>query len=182
MSRIGKQPVIIPDGVTVKIGFPDVAITGPRGSLGLKLHPHVNVAEVDKTLVVTVANPDDVNDRALWGLFRRLLDNAIIGVTKEFSRSLEFVGVGYKVSVAGQIVTINVGFSHPVVVNLPAGVSASVEKNTLTLTGNDKQVVGEMAAQIRRIRKPEPYKGKGIKYSDEHIRRKAGKAAKAVGK
>lgn len=182
MSRIGKQPILIPDGVTATVAKSSVTIAGPRGSLTVALHDHVRVAQADNNLIIHVSDPTNGGDRALWGLFNRLLNNAVTGVTKGFSKSLELVGVGYKVAVAGQEVTLNVGYSHPVVITLPVGISAVVEKNTLTLNGNDKQVVGELAAQIRRVRKPEPYKGKGIKYTDEVIRRKAGKAAKAVGK
>ena len=130
---------------------------------------------------VGVGGREEKSDRALWGLFRNLIRNMVEGVTVGFKKSLEFVGVGYKVSVSGQNLTLNVGFSHPINFTLPAGVTASVEKNILTLEGNDKQSVGEVAASIRRLRKPEPYKGKGIKYTNEILRRKAGKAAKAVG-
>jgi large subunit ribosomal protein L6 len=180
MSRIGRKPIQIPQGVDVTIGDALVQIKGPKGALSVALHPHVKaLLSPDRILTVEVGNTEDINDRALWGLFRKLLANAVEGVQKPFEVKLEFIGVGYRVSVAGTKIQMEVGFSHPIEYQLPEGVSASVEKNTLTLTGIDKQAVGETAARIRRIRPPEPYKGKGIKYSDEVIRRKAGKAAKA---
>lgn len=182
MSRIGKQPVVLPDGVTATIDGRLLTIKGSRGELRQELHPAVIVEERDRALHVTVVHEDDVNERALWGLFRNLVRNMVQGVTTGFSKQLEFIGVGYKVAVNGNKVNMSVGFSHPVEVVLPEGITATADKNTLTIQGNDKQAVGEVAAGIRRIRKPEPYKGKGIKYSDEVIRRKAGKAAKAVGK
>ncbi len=186
MSRIGKKPVQIPAGVTVEATETQVRVKGPKGSLELALHPRVRVERrKDETLgdvlEVKVKDENDKKDRSLWGLFQRLLTNMVMGVTKGYEKSLEFVGVGYKVNVAGKVVKMDVGFSHEVDFPLPAGVEAKVDKNTLTLAGIDKQLVGETAANIRRIRKPEPYKGKGIKYVDEVIRRKAGKSAKAAG-
>ena len=184
MSRIGKKPIQIPAGVTVDLKDQAVSVKGPKGSLALVAHPHVILErKKDETLgdimTVDVKNPDSQKDKALWGLTNRLIANLISGVTKGFEKGLEFNGVGYKVSVAGKTVKMDVGFSHEVDFPLPAGIDAKVDKNTLTLTGIDNQLVGETAARIRRIRKPEPYKGKGIKYVDETIRRKAGKAAKA---
>lgn len=180
MSRIGRKPISIPNGVDVNVSGGTVSIKGPKGLLSVETHPNVTVAVTpERTIVVTVANEEDVKDRALWGLFRNLIANAILGVEKPFEKKLEFIGVGYRVSVQGNTVQMEVGFSHPVNFSLPEGVAASVEKNILTLAGIDKQLVGETAAQIRRVRPPEPYKGKGIKYIDETIRRKAGKAAKA---
>ncbi|MCR4278751.1 MAG: 50S ribosomal protein L6 [bacterium] len=179
MSRIGKQPIPILDTVTVTVENSDVHVKGPKGELTVSIHPKISVRmENDpKQIFVEVGNPDDRKERALWGLMRQLIANAVLGVTTFFERSLEFVGVGYKVSTTGSEVHMEVGFSHPVDFVLPKGVEAKVEKNILTLFGADKQAVGEAAAQIRRIRPPEPYKGKGIKYTDEVIRRKAGKAA-----
>jgi len=179
MSRIGKQPIPILDSVTVTVEKSEVHVKGPKGELTVSIHPNVSVRleNEPKQIVVEVVNPDDRNDRALWGLTRQLIANAVQGVTTFFERSLEFVGVGYKVSTTGTEVNMEVGFSHPVLFQLPKGVEAKVEKNILTLSGASKQVVCEMAARIRRIRPPEPYKGKGIKYTDEVIRRKAGKAA-----
>ena len=186
MSRIGKKPIQITAGVTVDVNGKDIGVKGPKGALALKLPPHVAVAKakdekLGEILAVTVKDENDKNDRALWGLSNRLIANMIQGVTKGYEKSLEFVGIGFKVAVAGRKVKMDVGFSHEVEFDLPAGIEAKVDKNTLALSGIDKQLVGETAARIRRIRKPEPYKGKGIKYVDEVVRRKAGKAAKAAG-
>ena len=181
MSRIGKKPIQIPSGVDVQVSDSELRVKGPKGELKLALHPHVRLERAGETLTVTVKDENDKKDRALWGLFNRLAANLVVGVTKGYEKSLEFVGVGYKVSVAGKTVKMDVGFSHEVDFPLPAGIDAKADKNTLTISGIDKQLVGETAARIRRIRKPEPYKGKGIKYVDEVIRRKAGKAAKATG-
>jgi large subunit ribosomal protein L6 len=186
MSRIGKKPIQIPSGVDVQVSDMEVRVKGPKGELKLPLHRHVRVAREKQegqgdVLTVSVTDENDKKDRALWGLFNRLIANLVVGVTKGYEKSLEFVGVGYKVNMAGKTVKMDVGFSHEVDFPLPAGIEGKVDKNTLTLTGIDKQLVGETAARIRRIRKPEPYKGKGIKYVDEVIRRKAGKAAKATG-
>lgn len=180
MSRIGRKPIQIPQGVDVTIDKSLVTVKGPKGTLSVALHPHVKaVMSPDRVLTVEVSDTESIDDRALWGLFRKLISNAVEGVQKPFEVKLEFIGVGYRVSVAGTKVQMEVGFSHPIEYQLPEGVTASVEKNTLLIVGIDKQLVGETAARIRRIRPPEPYKGKGIKYSDETIRRKAGKAAKA---
>jgi large subunit ribosomal protein L6 len=186
MSRIGKKPIQIPAGVTVDLQDSQVKVKGPKGSLELTLHPHVRVERrkdevLGDVLDIKVKNEESTGDRSLWGLSQRLVSNLVEGTTKGYEKSLEFVGVGYKVSVAGKTVKMDVGFSHEVDFPIPAGIEAKADKNTLILTGIDKQLVGETAARIRRIRKPEPYKGKGIKYSDEVIRRKAGKAAKAAG-
>lgn len=159
-----------------------VIVKGPKGELFATLAENVSAVLADNTVTVMVRDPELHTDRALWGLWRNLLRNMVEGVTTGFSKTLEFIGVGYKIAVSGQALTMNVGFSHPVVRTLPVGVTAVVDKNMLTLSGIDKQLVGEIAAQIRRIRKPEPYKGKGIKYTTETVRRKAGKAVKAVGK
>jgi large subunit ribosomal protein L6 len=180
MSRIGRKLITIPSGVAVAVAGSSVTVKGPKGALAVALHPHVK-AEVtpEKTIVVTVKDPEAIEDRALWGTSRKIIANAVEGVVKPFEKKLEFIGVGYRVAVGGNAVTMDVGFSHPVKIDLPAGISASVDKNVLTLAGIDRQLVGETAARIRRVRPPEPYKGKGIKYSDEVVRRKAGKAAKA---
>jgi large subunit ribosomal protein L6 len=186
MSRIGKKPIAIPAGVDVTVGAGTVTVKGPKGTLTRAVHPHVTVAvaagESGKEVAVTVQDPADVRDRALWGLFRTLIANMLAGVTKGFEKKLEVIGVGYKVAGGGAKITLEVGFSHPVEVALPAGITGTVEKNLITLAGADKELVGETAARLRRIRPPEPYKGKGIKYVDETIRRKAGKAAKAGAK
>lgn len=178
MSRIGKQPVTISAGVELGVKDRVVSVKGPKGALTFALHPHATVVIEGGTATVSVKNPEDKKDNALWGTTRQLIENMIQGVTIGFTKKLEAIGVGYKAAAAGPKLTLEVGFSHPVVVNMPAGISVAVEKNTISISGIDKQMVGEVAAQIRRIRKPEPYKGKGIKYIDEVIRRKAGKAAK----
>lgn len=182
MSRIGKKPIPIPSGVTVVIEGQTIRVKGSKGELTRAFHPHVTVREDAGNLLVSVADPDDGDDRALWGLTRRLLANMIDGVTKGYAKKLELVGVGYRAGIAGQKLTLHLGFSHPVDFMLPAGITASVDKNTfLTLLGTDKELLGNVAARIRALRKPEPYKGKGIKYEGEIIRRKLGKAAKAAG-
>ena len=177
MSRLGKQPIILPTGVTCEVNADLVLVKGPKGELTQKLAPMVKLAVDSQSISVSVEEPEDKRQRALWGLFRSLLNNLVQGVTVGFSKTLEINGVGYKVSGSGQQLNFSLGFSHPVIFNLPAGVSASVNGNQVTLSGLDKQLVGEMAAQIRRLRPPEPYKGKGIKYLNEIIRRKAGKTA-----
>jgi large subunit ribosomal protein L6 len=175
MSRIGKQPIAIPSGVEVTIGKDMINVKGPKGALGTPAHEKILVAKEGDHLVLTRAD-DSRTARAQHGLRRTLLSNCVLGVTKGFEKVLEVVGVGYKVQVQGKNVVLTVGFSHPVEFPLPAGVEAKAEGNKLTLTGIDKQAVGEVAAQIRRVRPPEPFKGKGIKYADETIRRKAGKS------
>lgn len=186
MSRIGKKPILLPAGVDFSVAGSTVTVKGPKGTLTRELHPHVSVSlkEEDghKVVILHVADEERVRDRALWGLFRALLQNMVLGVTTGFEKKLEVIGVGYKVAGGGTKITLDVGYSHPVVVDLPAGITGTVEKNTITLSGNNNELLGETAARIRRIRKPEPYKGKGIKYTTEVIRRKAGKAAKAGAK
>ncbi len=180
MSRIGKKPIPLAAGVEATITPDLVTVKGPKGTLTVPIHRDVTVTleGEPKTLVVHVKDENDGTQRGLWGLTRQLLANAVDGVQKPYEKSLEFVGVGFRVALAGpQKLTIEVGFSHPVEFALPEGIEAKVDKQILTLSGIDKQLVGEMAAQIRRIKPPEPYKGKGIKYTDEVIRRKAGKAA-----
>jgi len=179
MSRIGKKAIALPATVEAAVQTDHVAVKGPKGSLDVVIHPHAHVAwdESARELTVTVDKPDDVTDRALWGLMRQLLNNAIIGVQKPFEKSLEFNGVGFRVALEGKKLKMEVGFSHSVLFDLPEGIQAAVEKQIVTLSGIDKQLVGETAARIRRVRPPEPYKGKGIKYTTETIRRKAGKTA-----
>lgn len=180
MSRIGKKPITIPAGVTLTIQLPTVTAKGSKGELKVSLHPHVSVTQADGLLTVTVKHPEEKFDRSLWGLSRALIANAIIGVTDGFEKRMEVNGVGYKAVVKGQTLELALGYSHPIIHALPAGISAKVEKNVIIISGIDKQLVGETAAQIRAYRKPEPYKGKGIKYADEVIRRKAGKVVKAA--
>jgi len=175
MSRIGKKPVPIPAGVEVKVGADAVQIKGPKGSLSTPVHPSVTYVLEGNEMLVSRVDESRVAC-AQHGLRRTLLANCVEGVTVGFKKTLEVIGVGYKVAVQGKSVVLTVGFSHPVEYALPQGVDAVVEGNKLHLTGIDKQLLGEVAAQIRRVRPPEPYKGKGIKYIEEHIRRKAGKS------
>ncbi len=181
MSRIGKLPIPLPDGVTVQLNGQAVSITGPKGTLDFTIHPRVTLTVGEKELTVSVKNTELQNDRALWGLTRMLVANMVTGVTTGFQKQLEINGVGFKAAVAGKKLTLNLGFSHPIEYAIPEGITMTVEKNLLTVAGIDKQLVGETAAKIRAFKKPEPYKGKGIKYTTETIRRKAGKVVKATG-
>jgi len=177
MSRIGKNPIIIPAGVEVKLTGDVIEVKGPKGSLSQKIHPQVKVEVTAEAVQVKIADENDKSQRALWGLFGSLIRNMIEGVTNGFTKKLEINGVGMKYAVAGNKVNLNVGFSHPVVYDIPAGIAIAVEANVMTISGIDKQLVGETAAQIRKIKKIEPYKGKGIKYVGEAFVKKAGKAA-----
>lgn len=175
MSRIGKLPISIPNGVEIKIGADELEVKGPKGSLRTPLSPLLNY-EIDNGHLVISRIKDNRESRSQHGLRRALAANCVEGVTKGFSKSLEVIGIGYRVAVKGNLVELSVGYSHPVLVDLPDGIKATVDGQTLTLSGIDKELVGETAAKIRRIRKPEPYKGKGIKYANETIRRKVGKS------
>jgi large subunit ribosomal protein L6 len=178
MSRIGRLPIDIPAGVDVVIDGQSVTVKGPKGELSLVVAAPIKVALEENQVLVT--RPDDEREsRSLHGLTRSLINNQIIGVTQGYSKGLEIVGTGYRVAQKGSGVEFALGFSHPVNVEPPAGISFSVEgNNKVTVTGIDKQAVGEVAANIRKIRKPEPYKGKGIRYAGEVVRRKAGKSGK----
>ena len=181
MSRIGKLPVAIPSGVEVKLGDEVIKVKGPKGELSTPVCTLLAYALENGT--VTITRRDESREaRAQHGLRRTLLANCVEGVTKGFAKTLEVIGVGYRVAVKGNVVEMALGFSHPVLVELPAGLTAKAEGQKLTLMGVDKELVGEMAAKIRRLRKPEPYKGKGIKYETEIIRRKAGKSGGKGGK
>ena len=180
MSRIGKKPIKIPEGVDVKIDNNSVTVTGSKGELSQKFRPEVNFEIKDGMVFVKVNNSEEKNGRALWGLSRALLANMIVGVSQGFEKKLEVTGVGYRASVSGKKLILNVGYSHPVEFDIPENIEIKVEKNIIIVSGVDKQLVGEVAARIRDIRKPEPYKGKGIKYADEVIRRKAGKVVKTA--
>lgn len=182
MSRIGKKPVVLPSGVTADRAGDVLTVKGPKGSLTLQVHPLVQVEVSGSEILVSVPKPDNKQQRALWGLFRSLVQNMAVGVTAGFEKKLEVNGVGFKVAVVGKNLNLQLGFSHPIDVAIPAGLDVVVEKNVITVTGIDKQLVGQFAANVRELKKPEPYKGKGIKYSDETILRKAGKVVKAVGK
>jgi large subunit ribosomal protein L6 len=179
MSRIGKQPIEVPSGVQIDIADGNVVtVTGPRGSLTSTMHPDMKIASDDG--VITVQRPDDEGfHRSLHGLTRSLLANMVDGVTKGFEKRLQIVGVGYRAAMKGGDLEIAAGYSHPVVVPQPDGIEFEVPTPTqIVVRGNDKQQVGEIAANIRKVRKPEPYKGKGIRYEGEYVRKKAGKAAK----
>lgn len=175
MSRIGKQPIPVPNGVEVKIDGAMLNVKGPRGALTTPLADCLDYALSGEEIVITRKDESRIA-RAQHGLRRTLLSNCIDGVSKGFTKTLEVQGVGYRVAVKGNMVELALGFSHPVVVELPAGIEAKAEGAKLTLTGNSKELVGETAARIRRLRKPEPYKGKGIRYENEQVRRKVGKS------
>ncbi len=176
MSRIGRQPIPVPSGVKVQIGDGSVTVTGPKGTLERTLLPVVEVQQENGTLVV-LARDGSKRTNAFRGMTRSLVNNMVIGVTQGFQRKLVVEGVGYRVSVSGSTLTLNVGYSNPVEFVLPDGVSARVDRNEIILESIDKELLGQTAAKIRAVRKPEPYKGKGIRYEDEHIVRKVGKAA-----
>ena len=175
MSRIGKQPIALSKGVEVKLASGIINVKGPKGSLDTPAADCLDYAINDTEIVITRKDESRLA-RAQHGLRRTLLANCVEGVEKGFSKTLEVIGVGYKVAVKGNTVELALGFSHPVLVDLPKGIDAKVEGQKLTLSGIDKELVGEIAARIRRLRKPEPYKGKGIRYENEYVRRKVGKS------
>ncbi|NHI17750.1 50S ribosomal protein L6 [Microbacterium excoecariae] len=178
MSRIGRLPIDIPAGVEVKIDGQSVAVKGPKGEFALEVAEPIQ-AKIEENQVLVTRPDDERESRALHGLTRTLINNSIIGVTQGYSKSLEIVGTGYRVQQKGSNLELALGFSHPVVIEPPAGITFAVEGNTrITVSGISKQAVGECAANIRKIRKPEPYKGKGVRYAGEQVRRKAGKAGK----
>jgi large subunit ribosomal protein L6 len=181
MSRIGKKPIVIPSGVKLEQKGNILSVSGSKGVLQLEVHPKVTLTISEKEAVVDVGNKADKRQKALWGLFRSLVQNMVDGVTKGFEKKLEVIGVGFKVATQGQKLVMALGFSHPVEVEIPKDLQVTVDKNTISISGADKQKVGQFAAEIRELKKPEPYKGKGIKYSDEVILRKAGKVVKVVG-
>jgi large subunit ribosomal protein L6 len=175
MSRIGKKPVVVPKGVTLDLQGQTVAVKGPKGELRRTLHPEMKLAVADGNF--TVARPsDEAKHKALHGLSRTLVQNMIDGVTKGFTKTLEIQGVGYKAEAKPYGVNLIVGFSHPVKYEAPKGIKISVENNTVVkIEGADKEIVGQVAAELRAVRPPEPYKGKGVRYQGEQVRRKAGK-------
>ena len=177
MSRIGKQPIQIPSGVTITVDPDFVTVAGGKGTLKQFTMPGVTVTVEGDTAVVTRENDEAVN-RSKHGLMRTLVSNMVVGVSKGFEKKLEITGVGYRVNLQGSDLKFNLGFSHDVIYKLPQGITAAIEQNTVTVSGIDKQQVGQVAAEIRALKKPEPYKGKGIKYSDERILRKSGKSGK----
>ncbi len=178
MSRIGRMPVVVPSGVDVTVDGRDVTVKGPKGSLRMEVCAPIDVKHGDG--VITVTRPSDEGEiRALHGLSRSLIANMVTGVTAGYAKTMEIVGVGYRVQAKGKDLEFALGFSHPVVVSPPDGINFRVEAPTrFVVEGIDKQLVGEVAANIRKLRKPDPYKGKGVRYSGEVIRRKAGKAGK----
>ena len=179
MSRIGKKPIAIPAGVEVKLDGSTVTVKGPKATLTREVHPNMTVKiEGDE---IIVERPDDQKqNRALHGLTRSLIANMVEGSNTGFSKVLEVNGVGYRAAVQGKTLVLTVGYSHPVEMEIPEGLSAEVNGNKITISGADKQKVGQFAAEVREKRPPEPYKGKGIKYETEHIRRKEGKAGKSA--
>ena len=175
MSRKGKMPIPVPKGVEVKISGETVAVKGPNGNLTQDVKPTCTVV-LDAEQVLVTPNGDD--NRKFQGLYRTLIDNMIIGVTKGYEKQLKMIGVGYRAAVQGNMLDLQVGLSHPSKLEIPQGIKVSVEKNTMiTIAGSDKQLVGQFAANVRAVRPPEPYQGKGIRYVDEFVRRKAGKSA-----
>lgn len=177
MSRVGKQPIAIPSGVTITVDDNKVTINGSKGSLEQFTMPGIKIRQEDNSLIVERDNDERLN-RARHGLMRSLLNNMVTGVSQGFEKKLEINGVGYRVQQQGTDLKLNLGFSHDVIYKIPTGITASVEQNTITISGIDKQQVGQVAAEIRALKKPEPYKGKGIKYVDERIIRKSGKSGK----
>lgn len=175
MSRIGKKPVPLPKGVTATVDGKLVKVKGPKGELSVKLVPQVD-AKVEADGITVTPNMDMDQARQMWGLSRTLVSNLVVGVTQGFQQKLEINGVGYRAAVQGKNLNLQLGFSHDVAYPIPAGITITAEKPTqLTVAGIDKQLVGQVAAEIRNYRRPEPYKGKGVKYAEEHIRRKEGK-------
>ena len=177
MSRIGKLPIAIPSGVTITIEPAEITVAGSKGTLKQFTMPDITVTQEEGEVIVKRAD-DMPKNRAKHGLMRALINNMVQGVSTGFSKKLEINGVGYRVAAQGAGLKLNLGFSHDVIFNLPTGISAAVDANTITVTGIDKQQVGQVAAEIRALKKPEPYKGKGIKYEGERIIRKSGKSGK----
>jgi large subunit ribosomal protein L6 len=175
MSRIGKQPVVIPAQVKVQVSGRKISVEGPKGKLNLDLPPRTT-AKIEGTSVLVSRQGEDAQARALHGLSRALINNMVKGVSDGFSKRLEISGVGFKAAVAGKVVTMNLGYSHPIQYDIPDQIKVVVEENTkIAIEGPDKQLVGKVAAELRGFYPPEPYKGKGVKYSDEHVERKEGK-------
>lgn len=179
MSRIGKQPIVIPAGVDVAINGQEVRVKGPKGEIVVAIHPAIAVAIADGVVTCSISHATK-KSAALWGTMRAIVANAVQGVSEGFSKQLELQGVGYRASLQGNNLQLLVGFSHPVIVEAPAGITFAVEKEVITITGFDAYQVGQVAANIRKIRPPEPYKGKGIRYVGEHVRRKVGKVVGAA--
>ncbi|MCI5735019.1 MAG: 50S ribosomal protein L6 [Eubacterium sp.] len=178
MSRIGLKPITIPAGVDVNVNGTTVTVKGPNGTLSMDAHPNMTVSIEGSEVIVSRPN-DDKENRSLHGLTRTLIHNMVVGVTEGFKKNLEVNGVGYRVQMQGNKLVMNLGFSHQVTMEAPEGIKVECPSaNAIVISGADKQMVGQFAAQVREKRPPEPYKGKGIKYAEEHIRRKEGKAGK----
>jgi len=182
MSRIGRLPITVPSGVDVTIDGRNVTVKGPKGTLSRALHPDITVSREDGTLVVTRPTEQKTH-KQLHGLTRTLINNMVVGVTDGYRKGLEITGVGYRAALNGRKLQLNLGYSHQIEIDPPEGISFEVENPTrLAVVGIDKELVGQIAAKVRATRKPEPYKGKGVRYAGEYIRRKAGKAGKIGGK
>jgi len=177
MSRIGKQPVVLPSGVTLSVDVGFITVNGPKGSLKQFTMPGIKVVVHENEIIVSRDN-DEAENRARHGLMRSLIANMVTGVSKGFEKKLEINGVGFRVAQQGTDLKFNLGFSHDVIYKVPAGINIAIEQNVITVRGIDNQQVGQVAAEIRALKKPEPYKGKGIKYIDERILRKSGKSGK----
>jgi large subunit ribosomal protein L6 len=177
MSRIGKLPIELPSGVTITVDDVNIVVNGPKGTLSQFVLPGITVVIEDSKIMISREN-DEAHNRAKHGLMRSLINNMVIGVSQGFLKKLEINGVGYRVALAGNGLKLNIGFSHEVNYKLPEGITANVDQNVITVSGISKQQVGQVAAEIRSLKKPEPYKGKGIKYADERIIRKSGKSGK----
>ena len=177
MSRVGKKPIKISD--KIKISYTDrvLTVSGEKGTLSRTIHPDVDLTIETDTLTVTILNMDK-KTRSLWGMTRALVANMVTGVSQGFDRALEINGIGYRAELKGNNIELNLGYSHPIDFPLPEGISANIEKNVIKLSGIDKDLLGYTASTIRSLRPPEPYKGKGVKYAEEYIQRKAGKTAK----
>jgi len=181
MSRIGKQPIKIPNGVKAEIDGQEIRVQGPKGELSLRIPPEIEAMIREDQIIIKIKQ-ETKQSKAFWGLIRSLINNAVLGVSQGFKKQLEIQGVGYRAKMEGEELVIEAGFSHPVKIKKPKDIEFLVEKNIITVTGIDKQRVGQLAAEIRAVRPPEPYKGKGIRYLGEEVIRKAGKrAAEAAG-
>lgn len=180
MSKLAKKPVIIKEGVSININGQDVTVTGLKGNLSFSVPAGIRAEVKDEQIIVSQVKKNDKESRALFGLTRSILFNLVKGVSEGFESKLELTGVGFRAQASGDTLTLSLGFSHPVIVKGEPGITFAVNENIITISGIDKMLVGNTAANVRALRPPEPYKGKGIKYVGEHIRRKVGKAAKAV--
>jgi len=181
MSKIAKKPVLLKEGVTVNITGQNAVVNGPKGQLTFAIPAGIKAEVIDGNILVTQVKKNDNETNALFGLTRAILNNLVKGVSEGFTKKLELSGVGYRAQASGNILTLSVGFSHQVIIKADQSITFTVEENIITVSGIDKALVGDIATKVRAVRPPEPYKGKGIKYVGERIRRKAGKAAKAVG-